>query len=256
MEAAPADIPTHAARISARRMGAQAVVLFDCPDKLNALDAESWQAIPPLFETLAGLEDLRLVILRGAGGRAFVAGADMSDMSDEDGTYESDTAAAFDAIAACPLPTLAAIEGVCMGGGLAIATACDLRLARDDARFAVPAARRGIAYPPNAVRHLRAVAGVAFAREILYLGQSIAAEEAHARGLVNRLATEADFDTALDALAARIASNAPLSLRAAKYMLDDDPRAAEAMAAAWESDDRREGLAAFREKREPDFKGR
>ena len=237
---------------------------FTYPQRHNIIDLQGWQSLPNALNTLADSADMRLIILRGTGGRAFVAGADIAQFDevfsgDSAKQYENATIAAFDALAACPVPTLAAIEGFCLGGGLAIATCCDLRLARDDSVFGVPAAKLGLAYPPNATLRLTELIGRSAANEILFTAQQFDAQKADALGLVNQLARAADFEAMLYKWATEIIANAPLSLQAAKFIMNN-PQAKSAqvnkhLAACLQSEDYKEGRHAFAEKRKPIFHG-
>ena len=198
------------------------------------------------------------------GGKAFVAGADIAQFEEvlngkQGSTFDSATVAAFDAIAACPIPTLAAIEGYCIGGGLGIAAACDLRLARADARFGIPAGKLGLAYPANATQQLARLVGVSEAKRIIFTAATLDVPEALNTGLITMAAEAADFDTALAQLIAQIAANAPMSLQASKFILDnpqaDADEVKKRLADCLASADYEEGRRAFMEKRKPNFKG-
>jgi enoyl-CoA hydratase len=237
---------------------------FNLPEKHNVIDLEGWQAIAPLMQRLAARENIRLIVLRGVGGKAFVAGADIAQFEEvlngkQGSAFDSATVAAFDAIAACPIPTLAAIEGYCIGGGLGIAAACDLRLARADARFGIPAGKLGLAYPANATQQLARLVGVSEAKRIIFTAATLDVPEALNTGLITMAAEAADFDTALAQLIAQIAANAPMSLQASKFILDnpqaDADEVKKRLADCLASADYEEGRRAFMEKRKPNFKG-
>ena len=237
---------------------------FTYPERHNIIDLQGWQSLPDALAKLLAADDLRLIILRGTGGRAFVAGADIAQFDsafagDAAQQYEHATSTAFAALAACHVPTLAAIEGFCLGGGLGLAAACDLRLARDDSVFSVPAAKLGLAYPPNATLRLLELVGRGAANEILFTAQQFDAQKALAMGLVNQLARAADFAAMLHNWVAQITANAPLSLQAAKFIMDN-PQAKPALvnkylAKCLQSSDYKEGRRAFAEKRKPIFRG-
>ena len=244
-------------------------VLFNLPEKHNVIDLEGWQAIAPLMQKFAAIKNMRLLVLRGVGGKAFVAGADIAQFeevlsgppdSENGGTdFDHATIAAFDAIAACPIPTLAAIEGYCIGGGLGLAAACDLRLARADSRFGIPAGKLGLAYPANATHQLARLVGVSEAKRIIFTAANLNVDEALNNGLITLAATVEDFDTALAELVAQISANAPMSLQTSKFILDN-PQANSAeikkrLADCLASADYEEGRRAFMEKRKPNFKG-
>lgn len=237
---------------------------FNLPDKHNVIDLEGWQAIAPLMARFAAEENIRLIVLRGLGGRAFVAGADISQFDEvltgPDGTdFDRATISAFDAIADCPIPTLAAIEGYCIGGGLGIAAACDLRLARDDSRFGVPAGKLGLAYPANATQQLARAVGAPQAKRILFTATPIDAATAYTIGLVQAVSPAETFDTLLADWVTQISANAPMSLQTSKFILDN-PDAAPAeikkrLADCLASADYTEGRTAFMQKRKPVFRG-
>ncbi len=243
--------------------GQRAEITFTYPERHNIIDLQGWQALPPLLAQLAGMKDMRLITCRGAGDKAFVAGADIAEFDDSfsgktASTYEQATMDAFDALANCPIPTLAAITGYCIGGGLALATCCDLRLAREGSQFAVPAARLGLAYPANAVRALQKVVGDTNARYILFTAATFNCQQAADMGLLTDTASAAAFEARLDALTTQICANAPLSLRAAISALAT-PTNLESVkknvAICANSADYAEGRAAFKAKRTPHFKG-
>ena len=240
-------------------------VRFNYPDKHNVIDLEGWQAISPLMAQFADKENMRLIVLRGLGGRAFVAGADISQfdevLSGPDGTdFDRATISAFDAIAACPIPTLAAIEGYCIGGGLGIAAACDLRLSRDDGRFGVPAGKLGLAYPANATQQLARAVGASHAKRILFTAAPMDAATALQIGLVHEVSAADGFDTMLDKWVGQIAANAPMSLQTSKFILDNPDAASteikKRLADCLSSADYTEGRTAFMEKRPPVFQGK
>ncbi len=262
----PETIVTGAARLRAGISGHLACVTISYPERHNIIDLEGWLAFPDLMARLADNPDVRLIVLRGEGGRAFVAGADITQFAEKfcgpvSSDYDAATVNAFDAVAQCPVPTLAAIEGYCIGGGLGLALACDLRLVRDDASFAIPAARLGLAYPASATERLRDTVGRARAKDILFTARRLDANEALAIGLVDYIASTADFETQLAQRVATICANAPLTLRAAKGVLErtldtDQAELDRKITACFSSADYEEGRQAFLEKRIPEFKGK
>ncbi len=258
-------------RIRVSREGAVGVLSIDNPARRNALDLGMWTAIPRLVAELAGDDSVRVVVLRGAGTLAFAAGADISEFSTvrasaEGGrAYEAANLAAFDAVARCPKPVIAMIRGFCLGGGLGLALACDLRIAAQGAVFGIPAGRLGVGYPPAALAYAVGAIGPMRAKELFFTARRIDAAEADRLGLLTRLVPEDQLEQDTFAMANAIAGNAPLTLRAAKAGIDaaahlpGAPSAAElqALAAAcFDSEDYREGRNAFLEKRDPVFRGR
>ena len=228
-----------------------------------------WQAIPDIVNQFDQDPDIRCLIVTGAGTEAFAAGADISEFeanratAETAKTYDDATRAAVSAIIECSKPVVAAIRGVCFGGGVALAVACDLRVAASDARFCIPAARLGVAYGTGGTSALVGQIGAALAAEMLITARVYSAHEALMRGLVHQVAPVSDFDTVIAGYTSAIAANAPLSMtatkRAVRYALTasiDDKTAAEQTAAVCAaSDDYREGRQAFLEKRKPQFSG-
>jgi enoyl-CoA hydratase/carnithine racemase len=258
-------------RIHVEKEGALGWLVFDHPERRNAISHEMWEALPKAAQALEDDPAVRVVVLRGAGEVAFVSGADISEFegrrtgAEAAADYEATTGRAFGAIANLRKPVLAMIHGFCVGGGLATALAADLRYAADDARFAIPAARLGLAYHPGGVEALVAVVGPSAAKEVLFSGRRYTAAEALALGLVNRVFPKAELEAGVRALAAEIAGNAPLTLASAKLVVRELARDAadrdragmlESIQRCFESADYREGVRAFLEKRPPRFEGR
>ena len=240
-----------------------ALVTFNNPEKRNAMTLAMWDGLVAALDAVAADRAVRAVVLTGAGAKAFVSGADISQFDRERADaaaqleYDRRTSAARARLGACPLPVIARIRGFCLGGGLALALQADLHIAAEDCEFGIPAARLGLAYGKELVRQLVAVVGPAHARMLLYTGNRIGAREAERIGLVNQVVADADLsDTVLD-LARTIADNAPLSVRAAKLAVaGDDPVAIDAaITACFDSADYREGRQAFAGKRAPRFRG-
>lgn len=251
------------------RDGAIATVTLVNEGKLNAVTADMWRELKRVFDALSGDDDLRCVTVRGEGG-AFAAGGDIGEFATLRATreaartyHEAWVAPALAAVRDCLHPTLAAIRGPCIGGGLEIACACDIRLAAADARFGAPINRLGFPMAPAELEMVLAVAGRAVVLELLLEGRILDASEAQARGLVGRVFGNDVFESEVAAGAQAIADGAPLVARAHKRLVRrlQDPRplseAELAASYAWlDSDDYREGLAAFAERRPPRFRGR
>ncbi|HCY61997.1 MAG TPA: enoyl-CoA hydratase [Oxalobacteraceae bacterium] len=245
-----------------------ATVTLSNPGKLNAVDIAMWESLAEVFAQLSQDEALRCVIVRGDQGN-FAAGADIEEFPQvRNGTaqgmqYHRHTIArALDAIAGCLHPTIAAIEGVCVGGGLEIACACDLRIAAPDARFGIPVNRLGFSLAPDELRHLLQLAGQAATLEILLEGRVFPAAEARDKGLLHRIVSDVPLEA--ENTAQRIAQGAPLAARANKKMvrrLTSQPPAlseqeyAEAFAIL-ASQDYRDGVQAFLHKTKPVFQGK
>jgi enoyl-CoA hydratase/carnithine racemase len=246
-------------------------VLIDNAARRNAFDFEMWRALPEIMRRIDAENDVRVVVLSSAQGLPFCSGADISEFSTLRATaqggqaYEKANVEAFDALAKLTKPTIAAIGGFCMGGGMGLAASCDLRIAREDAVFAIPAARLGVGYPPAAMAYVTAAVGAQTAMELFFTARRLDAQEALARGFVARRLPAPGFDGAVMAIAATVAANAPLTLRAAKAAIraavgapgaPSLEQCATLAAACFDSADFEEGRAAFLQKREPKFEGR
>jgi enoyl-CoA hydratase len=245
-------------------------VVFNQPEKRNAMSVDMWGGMGEALDLFAEDPAVRCVVLQGAGDKAFVSGADISQFekarsnADAQQEYDRITGAGRVKLANYPKPVIAQIRGFCMGGGLGIAMATDIRIASDDSQFGIPAARLGIAYNFDMVRTLVDLVGPAQAHMILMTGDRFPAAEAERFGLVNKVVPVAELEATVAKLAATMAANAPLSLktnkRTVKAVLQDPAdrdmdaiRAA--MSACFDSADYREGRRAFMEKRKPAFTG-
>ena len=250
--------------------GTIATLIAGNPARMNAFTARMWSAIPDAVQRAVDDPSVRVIVVRGAGTKAFSAGADISEFEtarsgEAAAQYDALNHAAFEALIHCPKPTIAMIHGFCLGGGLAVALCCDMRFCAPDAQFAIPAAKLGIGYNQRWVRPLLAAVPPARAKEILFTGRRFSADEAAAMGLVNRVVPKAELEPHVHALAAEIAQNAPLTIRAAKATVDalavlplpaDADRLDQMIFACFASDDYAEGRRAFLEKRKPRFEGR
>jgi enoyl-CoA hydratase/carnithine racemase len=238
-----------------------ATLTLDRPETRNALTPDLIAGLLRAIEEIGADTDVRAVVLRGAGG-TFCAGYDLnlltSPGTDEAGRERDEAERVCSAVCALRMPTIAAVAGMASGVGCDLAMSCDIRLAGEDARFAMPPARLGILYGAEGIRRLTALVGPAVAKEILFTGAPIDAERALAVGLVNRVVPAAALDDEAARLASEIAANARLSVEASKRIVEGAPpdEIARAQEAVWRSADASEGPRAFRERRAPRFEGR
>ena len=251
--------------------GAIARVSFSNPDRLNAFSLSMWQRLGEIIYEVDQHTEVRVVVLRGEGSKAFASGADLSEFGSERNTpenvaaHERMVASAQQAVIDCSKPVVACIQGICMGGGMGLALACDLRYAARDARFCMPATRVGIGYALDMMHHFVGTLGASRAAELFYTARTFDGVEAERIGLVHSVYDTFALAGVVERLLAMIAENAPLSVRAAKLSIrycQDDPdqsnlvQVAQALRICAESHDYAEGYRAFMEKRRPRFEGR
>lgn len=257
-------------RVVVDKQGAVGWLVFDHEARRNAITADMWRAIPGAVAELDDDPAIRVIVMRGAGETAFVSGADISEFAqNRNGTqaqaYDDDNRVAFEALANAQTPLIAMIHGFCVGGGVAIALNADMRYSADDGQFGIPAVRLGLGYQMAGIETLTQVVGYSNAKEIFFRGCRFNADQALQRGLVNEVFPKADLEAKVAAIAAEIAANAPLTIRAGKLAVRelmkspqtrDEAVVHAAVAACYQSADYAEGVAAFLEKRRPDFQGR
>ena len=250
--------------------GQVATMTFNNPERHNAVSLEMWEGAAGMLTAAANDTGIRVVVLTGAGGKAFVSGADISKFGDERSNeaaaahYNSVVEKAYATVHQFPKPTIAMIRGYCIGGGLGLAVSCDLRICSDVSRFALPAAKLGLGYGYAGIRRFVDVVGASFTKEIFFTARQFSAAEAREMGLVNRVLPDAEVEAFVMDYAATIAGNAPLTVNAVKAIVSevtkdesqrDLARCNELVNKCFNSKDYQEGRAAFMEKRKPVFTG-
>ena len=247
-------------------------ITFNQPEKRNAVSQEMWQAMPEYVADLAADPAIRVVILRGAGEAAFVAGADISQFKDrrrnaaDEEEYRRISGAGQQSLANLRKPLVAMIQGYCIGGGVSIAITCDLRIAADDARFGIPAARLGLGYHYHGMEKLMSLIGPAYTKELFFTARTdFSAQDALRMGLVNQVVPKAELERFTRDYVLTMSRNAPLTLRSAKASVEQllRPDSQRDLALldklikdCFDSQDYQEGVRAFGEKRRPQFQGR
>jgi enoyl-CoA hydratase len=259
------------ARLIVTPTGPIATIVFSNLARHNAVTYEMWSELPARLAELQADATVRAVVLTGDGEKAFVSGADISEFEKKRGggdaaaVYNHAVDAAYAAVQACPKPTVARIQGICMGGGLWLALACDLRICNDGARFAMPAVKIGLGIRYESVQRMLDVLPALHAADLLFTGRQFGGQEALRIGLVNRSVADGELDSAVAEYTGALARNAPLSMRAAKEAMrvaqsggpaDGVARVRGMVDACYTSEDYQEGRRAFAEKRKPAFSGR
>lgn len=262
---------TQTERVQTWLDGSTLHIRFNNPARHNALSVDMWEAVPPLLALARDDDRVRLVVFSGAGEKAFVSGADITQFEDMRAAreavtrYEAMAEGALTGIYDFPKPTLACIRGYCIGGGINVAIACDMRIASTDAVFAIPAARLGLGYRYSAMKNLVDLIGPGAAKDLFFTARRIDAVEAKSLGLVSRTCAPEALDALLAEYTGALAENAPLTIAAAKAIMREilkpSPELDEALCTSlirgcFESADYTEGRTAFMQKRKPVFTGR
>lgn len=258
-------------RIIAEKQGSIGWLTFNNPARRNAISIDMWEAIPKVLDRFERDSEVRVIVLKGEGDKAFVSGADVSqyekDRSTAEGIqrYEEIAGRVAERLQTCDKVIIAMIRGYCLGAGVNIALCSDLRIAAEDARLGIPAAKLGLGYRASSLKNLVDIVGPAFAREVLITGRQFKAEEAKTMGFVHRVAPVAELEALVLEYCAMISENAPLTIRASKRIVREllkgsaslDAEACAALVkACFESQDYIEGRRAFMEKRKPVFQGK
>ena len=250
-------------KIYGRREGAVGHLVFNNPAKLNAVSLDMWDAFVGILKDYEKDPEVRCVVVSGAGGKAFVSGADISKFESERANAEAQ--ARYESLYNFPKPTIAKITGYCIGGGMNLAACCDLRYCTEGARFGVPAAKLGLGYGFLRIERMSRIMGLPRAMEFLFTAKQYSSKEAYDIGLVHGVAADGELDAMVDGITGAIAQNAPLTIALAKASAREiakpeskqDHKKLEKMAeACFDSEDFKEGRRAFMEKRKPAFKGR
>jgi enoyl-CoA hydratase/carnithine racemase len=265
------DDKTKTDKMLSHKEGGVGYVIFNNPERHNAVSLEMWAATTDILESFRNDPEVRVVVVTGAGGKAFVSGADISKFESERSSMEAvkhynvTVGKANQTIAEFPKPTIAMIKGYCIGGGLGLALCCDMRIASDNSKFGVPAAKLGLGYAYPGLKRLVDVVGPAFAKEIFYTGRQFDVAEALAMGLINRSVKPDELEGFVKNYADTIAGNAPLTLKAVKFIVSetvkdesqrDLARCNQLVENCFTSQDYIEGRTAFMEKRKPVFTGK
>ncbi len=257
-------------KMLARKDGHVGYVIFNNPERHNAMSLEMWEATVRFLEDYAKDPEVRVLVLTGAGGKAFVSGADISKFEDERSSkegiarYNAAVERGYAAVHAFPKPTIAMIRGYCIGGGMGIASSCAICICSPNSRFAVPAAKLGLGYDFPGLKRLVDLVGPSFTKEIFFTARQFDAGEAKDMGFANRVVPEDELEAYVKKYADTIAANAPLTVNSVKFIVGevlkdeskrDMKRCSDVVAQCFASKDYIEGRQAFMEKRKPVFTG-
>ncbi len=257
-------------KMIAKRDGGIGHVVFNNPERHNAVSLAMWDTLDEILKDYETDDDIRVVVLSGAGGKAFVSGADISKFEEERSSkeaverYNSRLKVIYNRIEGFKKPTIAMINGHCIGGGLNLAVCCDLRYASNNAKFGMPAAKLALGYPFHAIERLMRAIGQAAAKELMFTAKTIDAATAQNLGFVQAITAPEDLDAHVTEIAGHIAANAPLTIKAMKFIATQVPlsdaerdldQCNDLIATCFASKDYIEGRKAFLEKRKPRFKG-
>ncbi|HZP74779.1 MAG TPA: enoyl-CoA hydratase [Pseudolabrys sp.] len=257
-------------KMLSRKEGGVGYVVFNNPERHNAVSLDMWEAAATILDDFVHDPKIRVVVFTGAGGKAFVSGADISKFEKERSSkeaidrYNVIVDRAYGSIADFPKPTIAMIRGYCIGGGLGLAVCCDIRICTENSRFGVPAAKLGLGYGFNGIKRLADIVGPSFTKEIFFTARQFSAAEVAGMGLVNRVVPDAELETYVKGYADTISGNAPLTVNSVKFITGevfkdeskrDLKKCADLVSGCFASKDYTEGRTAFMEKRKPVFTG-
>jgi len=255
-------------KLNVKREGRVGIIEFDNQRKFNAVNMEMWAGVKQAIDEFVADNEIRVVLLQGAGEKAFVSGADISQFGEKrnsaeaQAVYNAAVDSGYKSVLNCPKPTIAKIRGVCMGGGLGLAANCDIRFCSDDAKFRMPAARLGLGYGMDGIERFSAIIGPANTSDLFFSARIFGAADAQQMGFVSKVVPAIELEAFVHGYCGTVQENAPLTIAAAKRALmelrkpkgeRDAALVAKMVDACFNSADYKEGRTAFMEKRTPDF---